>query len=203
MRTLFIAVAFVFCFSIASAQPVGTLLKVDPRTDQPQEEYTIGIDDVLEIAVLQPEKLVTISTVAPDGSITFPYIGSVQVQGMTLADIQETIQSALADGYMKYPVVTVSLKQARSRKFFVYGEVMKPGTFHLKPNTTVLRAVTMAGGFTKFGSKSRVKILRPKKDEPGYDMVKVNIKKLMNGNSQEDILLEPEDIIVVSEGGVF
>lgn len=163
-------------------------------------DYMVGIDDVIEIVILQPEKLAVTATVSPDGNITFPYIGSVQVKGQTLGGIQNEIQARLADGYMKYPVVVVTLKESRSKKFFVYGEVIKPGTYFLEENTTVLKAITMAGGFTKYGSSSRVKILRTKKNAPGYDAIKVNMKAVMNGASTDDVVLEPDDIIVISEG---
>lgn len=172
-------------------------LKQEPEK---QHEYVIGIDDRLDINVLQPEKLMATVAVAPDGTINFPYIGNVLVRGETLSKIQEEIQSRLANGYMKYPVVAVSLKESRSRKFFVYGEVMKPGTYVLEENTTVLRAISVAGGFNKFGSSSRVKVLRPLKDKPGYDALKINMKAVMDGNAREDVILQPEDIVVVSEG---
>jgi polysaccharide export outer membrane protein len=114
-------------------------------------------------------------TVAPDGSINYPYIGTVQVKGMTLEKIQDEIQKRLADGYMKYPVVAASLKENRSKKFFVYGEVIRPGTYALDENVTILKAISMAGGFTKFGSSSRVKVLRERKGKAGFDTIKVNI----------------------------
>jgi polysaccharide export outer membrane protein len=174
--------------------------KLELTKEAKPAEYTIGVDDLLTIAVLQPEQLAADVTVAPDGSITFPYIGSVTAAGLTLSAIQKDIEARLSAGYMKYPVVSVSLKEARSRKFFVYGEVMRPGTFMLTQNTTVLRAITMAGGFTRFGSKNTVKVLRPRKNKPGYEAIKVNIKGIMNGNSDEDLLIQPEDIVVVSEG---
>jgi protein involved in polysaccharide export with SLBB domain len=189
LLTIAIALSCIFTsFSIAKSE------------DTKPQEYVIGIDDVLDISVLQPEKLITTVTVAPDGSITFPYIGNVAAKGLTLAKIQDEIQARLGNGYMKYPVVAVSLRESRSRRFFVYGEVMKPGTYALEENTTVLRAISMAGGFNKFGSSSRVKVLRPLKDKPGYDALKVNIKAVMDGSAQEDVILEPEDIVVVSEG---
>ena len=124
---------------------------------------------------------------APDGTITFPYIGTVKVKDLAVPQIQEKVRSALADGYMKYPVVVVSLQESRSRKFFVYGEVIKPGTYAIAENTTVLRAISMAGGFSKFGSSSRVKVLRPKQDEAGYETIKIDINKVMNGDSENDL----------------
>ncbi len=164
------------------------------------EKYTVGVEDILEISVLQPDEIKRVVKVAPDGMISFPYIGSVKVKGLTIPEIQEKIKIALADGYLKYPVVLVSLQESQSRNFFVYGEVTKPGTYPIAENTSVLRAISMAGGFTKFGSSSRVKVLRPKKNELGYETIKIDIKKVMNGNSENDILLKAGDVVVISEG---
>lgn len=170
------------------------------HAQEAQDQYTVGVDDILEISVLQPDELLRVVNVAPDGTVTFPYIGTVRVKGLTIPQIQEKVQAALADGYMKHPVVLVSLQESRSRKFFVYGEVAKPGTYAIAENTTVLRAISMAGGFTKFGSSSRVKVLRPKENEPGYETIKIDINKVMNGDSEKDILLKAGDMVVVSEG---
>lgn len=163
-------------------------------------EYGIGVDDLLEISVLKPEELNTLATVAPDGTITFPYIGTIQVRGRSINQVQYEIQQRLSDGFMKYPVVIVSLKESRSRKFFVYGEVIKPGSYPMEDNMTVLRAISTAGGFTRFGSSSRVKVLRPRKGAPGYDSIKVNINAVMDGNPTEDIQLSQGDIVVISQG---
>ena len=123
-------------FLIAAAIPG----KAEDAVKDPQ--YTVGVDDILEISVLQPDELLRVVNVAPDGQISFPYIGSIAVKDLTIPQIQEKIQNALADGYMKYPVVLVSLQESRSRKFFVYGEVAKPGTYAIAENTTVLRAIS-------------------------------------------------------------
>ena len=176
-----------------------TLLTL-PALAQEGAPYTVGVDDLLEISVLQPDELLRVVNVAPDGAITFPYIGTVKVKGLTIEEIKEKVQGALADGYMKYPVVVVSLQESRSRRFFVYGEVMKPGTYAIAENVTVLRAISMAGGFSKFGSSSRVKVLRPKEEDAGYETIKIDIKKVMDGNSEDDVLLQPGDMVVISEG---
>ena len=170
------------------------------QADKMQTEYTVGPDDILEISVLRPEEIKSTVAVTPDGYISFAYIGSVLVKGLTLPQIQEEIQNQLADGYMKYPVVSVALQQSNSRKFFVYGEVMKPGSYPLEENMTVFKALSLAGGFTKFGASSRVKILRPKNNEASYDTLKVDIKAMMNGETEKDIVIQSGDVVVVSEG---
>jgi len=188
MRNIFLVMFLTVCLSAAGI------------VSAEQNEYTVGIGDMLNISVLQPEELMLNVTVAPDGSVSFPYIGTVHVKDKGLSEVQNEIQTRLANGYMKYPVVSVSLIESRSRKFFVYGEVIKPGTYYLDENMTVLKAISMAGGFTKFGSSSKVKVLRTRKGQPGYEPITVNIKKVMDGDSGEDIVIEPGDIVVVSEG---
>src|SRR3989338_2879921 len=136
------------------------------------EVYKIGVDDILQISVIKPDEITNIVTVSPDGSITFPYIGALKVKGMRLSEVRQEVEPRLADGYMNYPFVSVVLQGSRSRKFFVCGEVIKPGPYPLEENTTILRAISMCGGFTKYGSSSHVKLLRPKTDQPGYETIR-------------------------------
>jgi len=165
-----------------------------------KSQYQVGIDDILDINIIQPDQLVTQCPVVSDGSISFPYIGNIMVKGMTLNEIQELLQKKLSEGYMKYPVVSVSLRESRSRKFFVYGEVARPGSYPLEDSMTVLKAVSLAGGFTKYASSSSVKILRLYKDKPGYEPIKIKMSAVMNGDSKRDIIIQPGDIVVISEG---
>lgn len=187
-------------FSVVAMSLLFVVPQVAAAKDAAETGYTVGVNDMLEISVLQPEEILRAVKVAPDGTVTFPYVGSVEVKGLTIAQIKEKIQSALADGYLKYPVVLVSLQESLSRQYMVYGEVNQPGNYPVEENTTVLRAISIAGGFTKFGSSSRVKVLRPKENEPGYETIKIEIKKVMKGNSDADILLQTGDMVVVSEG---
>jgi len=197
---IFVCLPAVFLASADENKVSGESVQDRRIVSEESKEYIVGVDDVIMISVLRPENISTIATVAPDGTISFPYIGQLQVKGLSLSEIQELIQKQLAEGYMKYPVVVVTLKESNSRKFFVYGEVAKPGGYLLDENTTVLKAISRAGGFTKYGSASNVKVLRERKEARGYDILRINIKSIMNGNSQDDILLQPGDIVVVSEG---
>ncbi len=161
-------------------------------------DYLVGVDDIILVTVIQPDKLESELTVSPDGAITFPYIGKVVVKGLTLMQIQENIQTRLAD-YMKYPVVTVSLRESRSRMFFVYGEVKIPGAYPIQQNMSVLRAVSMAGGFTPVAATNEVKILRAKADQSGNETLTTDVSAVMQGKTQNDIKVEAGDVITVSK----
>ncbi len=193
---ILISVYFSFCSLLFAQEEI----QEQQKEVKERKEYIVGLGDKIAIYVYQPEKINMTVTVAPDGYIGFPYIGSFYAKGLTLKDIQQIIEKKLATGYMKYPVVAVFLEYSMSRKFYVYGEVSRPGTYPLEENATVLKAISMAGGFSKFGSSSRVKVLREFKDKPGYKQIKVSIDNIMHGKAEEDIVLEPGDIVVVSEG---
>ncbi len=165
-----------------------------------ETEYTVGVGDILEVRILKPDTSTERVTVSPDGDISMAYIGSLKVKGLTISKIQQLIQTRLANGFLKYPVVAVSLIESHSRNFTISGEINRPGTYPLGDNTTVLKAISIGGGFTRFGSSSKVKVLRPRKDRPGYMKIDVDVNKVMDGNAEADIVLEPGDIVVVSEG---
>ena len=169
-----------------------------------EHDYEVGIDDMLDVNVLQPDQFSTTVSVSPDGSISFPYIGDVQVKGLTLKEIKTEIETRLADGFMKYPLVTVFLKESRSRKFFIYGDIARPGSYPLERDTAVLQAIALAGGFTRFNSSSRVIILRPQQDEQvQYQTMDIDIRAAMRGLSTENPILAAGDIVMVSQGNFF
>lgn len=87
-----------------------------------------------------------------------------------------------------------------ANKFYVYGEVSRPGIYSLESKTSALSAISIAGGFSKFGSESRVKVVRINEKTGSYEIIKVNIKEAIEGNAKSDVLLMPGDVVVVSEG---
>lgn len=192
--------SFVCVFALSLALVSFVRVEALPVTS----EYQVGIDDVLQINVLQPDTLSSTVTVSPDGFIAFPYIGEVQVQGLTLKQIKQEIESRLADGFMKYPLVTVFLQESRSLKFFIYGDIAKPGAYTLEKNVSVLQAIALSGGFTRFNSSSRVAILRPfENTKLGFQTIEVDIRAAMRGFSSANPRLQADDIVMVSQGTFF
>jgi len=88
----------------------------------------------------------------------------------------------------------------RNNTYFIYGEINRPGEYVLKQDITVFEAITIGGGFTKWGSKSRVKILRTQSDKSGLEIIKVDIGDIIDGDLNSDIKLQPGDVVVASSG---
>lgn len=168
-----------------------------------EQEYIVGLGDVLNISVLGHDNLKTTAPVTSDGSITFPYIGRVDVKGKSLSEIEKEISKRLSSGYIKYPVVTVSLSTFETLKFFVYGEVKNPGRFALEDNMTVLKAISAAGGITPDGFYGSVKLRRKQRNNNAYKEISLDLKNTKEGAINVDMPIEDEDIVVVERSKEF
>lgn len=162
--------------------------------------YRIGAGDVLYISVLGHDDLTTTEVVGPDGMISFPYIKVFKAQGLTLNEISEQLKKALSPSYIQFPEIIVRLQEPKSQKFYVYGEVRNPGVFRLDNNMTVLKAISMAGGYSAFANKKIIKVFHPKTNEPGYENLTINLEQVVNNPADnQDVFIHNEDIIVVVE----
>ncbi|MCK6468380.1 MAG: polysaccharide export protein [Candidatus Brocadia sinica] len=172
--------------------------------DEPKEqEYTISADDVLNINVLGHDDLKTVAKVTADGSISFPYIGTIYVKGMSLSEIEKEIAKRLASGYIKYPVVSVTPSTSKSMKFFVFGEVKNSGKYILEDNMTVLKAISAAGGITPEGFYGDVKVRRRQRNKKEYKEINIDLRGTQESGMNGDMAIEPEDIVIVERSRSF
>ncbi len=193
---------FVILFILLSIFITSSLCYADePKEDQLQ--YKVGLGDVLNISVLDHDELKTNTPVTSDGSISFPYIGSIKVKGLSLTDIEKEISKRLSSSYIKYPVVSVTLTTFESVKYFVYGEVQRPGRYILESNMTVLKAISTAGGITPDGLYGKVKLRRKQKGVGEYKETNLDLKNTTESNMNCDMLIEDEDIVVVERSKDF
>ena len=158
---------------------------VDTRT------YQLGAEDVILVRVWREPELSGAMTVRPDGQITMPLIGDVKASGLTPLQLGEQIAEKLSK-FINGPEVMVSVQAVRSKRYSVTGEVGRPGVYPLVVPTTVLDALTAAGGFREFANSKNVTIIR------GSKRFKFNYKDVIKGkNMSQNILLENGDYIVV------
>lgn len=103
-------------------------------------------------------------TVNQSGSIDFPQLGTIGVQGKTRSELATYIKEQLiAGGYVKDPVVTVQLLNFRVS---VLGEVNRPGSFNLKSDrVSILDAISEAGDLTIYGKRDNVRVIREENGE--------------------------------------
>jgi polysaccharide biosynthesis/export protein len=111
-----------------------------------QEGYRLGPEDEIEIRVWDHDDLTRKTRVGLDGNISFPFVGEIKAQGLSLADLQKEIERRLGPKYIIDPRVSITVLEYKSRKFFVVGNVQKPGTYPLTKPIRVVEAISQAGG---------------------------------------------------------
>jgi protein involved in polysaccharide export with SLBB domain len=157
---------------------------------------TLGPGDVFEVKVYDEKELSGVYRVSSAGTISFPLIGKVQVEGMTSSDAADRIQKQLGQKYLRNPQVSILIKEYNSKKVSVFGQVNKPGTFKFEDRMTVIQAVSMAGGFTKLAAKDDTNVTRIiSGDEKKFP---VPVESIAQGKAK-NFLLEPGDIVYVPE----
>jgi polysaccharide export outer membrane protein len=165
-----------------------------------QQEYKISPQDVLAISVYQERDLNKTVRVSQDGYITYPFTGKLKVVGLTVIQLEGKLKRILGKDYFVNPQVSVFVKQYHSRKVFIMGQIKKPGAYEFVPETplTVLGAITLAGGFTETAAINKTRVIRV---EDGKEKnIKVKIGDITKkGDKSKDILLKPNDIVVVPE----
>lgn len=176
----------------AGAPSLGT---AGPQVAVNDAEYKIGAQDLLRIDVWKEDQLTRTVPVRPDGKVTLPLLNDVQAEGSTPMQLAATISEGLKK-YINNPQVTVTVTEINSRRIYVTGEVTRAGAFPLLPNMTVLQALSSSGGFTQFARLKNIYVLRV---EAGKQVKHpFNYKEVVNGkNPEQNILLEPGDVIVV------
>ena len=180
---------------LAAAPPekgkVAGVIPVDEKA------YVIGAEDVIRIEVWGDARLSGDFLVRPDGKISMNLIGDVTAAGKTPEALSADIGDRLKAGeFMRAPSVIVGIKDVRSKKYYLQGEVNKPGAVPLVVPTTVLEALVQAGGFRDFARKNKIRILRMKDGE--QKEFKFDYNAVTKGKHlEQNIRLEPGDMIIV------
>ena len=165
--------------------PENTPAAVDPKT------YKVGPEDVLGVQVWKEGELSGSVVVRPDGMITVPLVGEIQVNNLTPREIEDRLKEQFAK-VVNNPVVTVVVQTVRSKKYYIQGQVGRSGVFQLVVPITILEALTLAGGPSEFANKKNIVIMR------GDKRIKFNWNDVIKGkNLSQNIYVENGDFIIV------
>lgn len=180
-------------------QPTSTIPTIEESKSTPDapsapvdpSSYIIGAEDQLRVRVWREPDVSGDVTVRPDGKITLPLVGEIQAAGRTPQALAQTLTEKLSE-FLNRPEVMVEVRAVRSKKYYITGQVNKTGAFPLTVPTTVLEALSGAGGFQQWAKKKKIVILR------GNKRFKFNYNEVIEGkNLQQNIYLENGDHIIV------
>jgi polysaccharide biosynthesis/export protein len=158
--------------------------------------YVIGPEDLLSILFVDEKDMSADVVVRPDGKITLPLLNDVDAVGQTPEQLGVTLAQAATKFLKAAPTVTVTVKEIRSRKVYILGEVAKPGTYPLNVDMNVLQLLATAGGLLEWADKDRIQVARTENGkETRY---RFNYNDVLKGkNPSQNIPLKPGDMVVV------
>lgn len=181
------------------------LLLIPPEagSDTVEGSYRVGSDDVLAVSVFGHEDLTKTVKVSPDGQIKIPLIGNVRAAGRTVDAIAGDIQERLAKDFLVDPHVTVSVWEYLSQWVNVMGEVNKPGRYYMTGPTTLVDAVSMAGGLKPSAGDMILVTRRPLESDPAEagQIMRFSASSMMGQEvGPAGFTLRPGDVINVTLG---
>ena len=149
------------------------------------QQYLLGTGDMIRIQVYDEEDLYLETRVSDTGTISYPFLGELNVKGMSLADMEALITSRLKGDYLINPKVSIDMMEYR--QFYVNGEVEDAGGFPYQPGLTVRKAISLAGGFKERASKDKIFVIHD--DIKAGEPIKITL----------DAAVRPGDIITVEQ----
>lgn len=186
MKRAAILILLVALAGFAGAQDLPIL-----STDAP-----IGPRDVIDVSVLEDKNINARVTVNEEGTIVLNVLEKVQVAGLTASQIESRLKSLLEESYLAKATVTVQVLEFASKPISVVGSVVRPGRISASGNTTLLQAITQAGGLAA-GHGKDLYVLRTAANGL-TEQVSISIDDLLvNGDPDANIPLAPNDLVNV------
>jgi polysaccharide export outer membrane protein len=179
-----------------------------------QTDFRIGPGDTVRIEVLEDPSLNREVLVLPDGSLSFPLAGAVQAGGQTTTQLESAVASALAPNFATTPTVSVSVAglapreatgSARTIDVFIMGQVANGGGLvQVERGTTVLQALALSGGFTRFAATKRIQLRRTDPQTGAQSVYNIDYRAIEQGASSiGGTVLADGDVIIVPERRLF
>ncbi|HYG99968.1 MAG TPA: polysaccharide biosynthesis/export family protein [Terriglobales bacterium] len=175
---------------VTNAQPAATSTASANMSD-----LRIGPGDLLEISVFgAPESLKQVR-VSSEGSVTYPFAGTLKLADMTVRQAEEALAKTLQDGgYYNNPTVSILVKEFATQGVSVLGEVQKPGIYPMMGPRQVLDAISAAGGLTPKAGRTVTVTHRSRPNQPQTVP--------LDDDSKNNIAVYPGDTVRVSKAGI-
>jgi len=162
----------------------------------------LGEGDVIAFNMFGQPDMATTTLVSPEGRVSLPLVGNVQVGGLTPSDAEGRITAAYREGgYFKDPQVNVTVEEYRSQQVSVLGAVNRPGRYPLKTQTTVLDALAQAEGVKPEGARTAILIRKREGEARRY---RVDLDEMVSeSGALESLTLQAGDVLYVPEAELF
>ena len=184
------------------------------------DTYEVGASDVLRIVVLGQPEMSGDFSVESDGRLSFPLLGTFKASEMTTKELEKKLTALLQDGYLKHPRVSVLVKEYRSQRVFVTGEVQRAGPYALKSDRSLFALLADVGNLNADAGGEVVVTRAPRKAGPPRlaetmpeavparsdpapepvptpEVIRVGLRDLQGGSADKNLILKAGDTITV------
>src|SRR5215212_5483987 len=156
-------------------------------------DATVGSRDVLDVKVLEDPNMSGRVTVADDGQIILNVVGKIAVAGLTATQIEAKLKS-IVETFLTHATVSVQVVEFASKPISVVGAVVRPGRIGATGSTTLIQAITEAGGLAA-GHGNQIYVLRTARNGLSEQLA-IDVDELMvRGNPDVNIPLAPNDLV--------
>ena len=174
---------------------------IDPVVTVTMIQYNRTIDRLKRAITTSARGQSKLSTIRPDGYLSFPVIDDVLAGGRTLPELKEILQKQY-QAQVDNLTITLILKVMTANKVYIFGEVANPNSYVVEGTNNITQLVSRAGGFTDTAEKSTVLVIsRDKKRRPWGRLVNVE-KILYDGDTSQDLVLNQYDVVYVTKSRI-
>jgi len=196
LSLLFVLAILVTAPALVGRSNIWAQSNREPTFQERYPRYRLRPGDVLGLNFLFSPEFNQSVVVQPDGYVNVRGVPDVRVQDKTVPEVVEMLQAAYGK-FLRDPAITVELKEFEKPYFVVGGEVTKPGKYDLRGDTTVLEAITIAGGVSDKSKTSQVLIFRRVSND-WVEVKQVDMKRMLRERDlSEDLHLRPGDMVLV------
>lgn len=167
-----------------------------------EDEYLLGGGDTVNISVYDQPDLSAVARISQDtGAITYPLLGEVKIAGLTPEAAGKKIANLLkSNGIIKFPEVTLSVKDYLSQAIPVMGQVNKPGEYTLRGESRVVDLIAQAGGVKEDAADVIIVV----KHENGQQVRhEIDLLQFYAGDMSQNVKVSEGDFILVPKMDSF
>jgi polysaccharide export outer membrane protein len=167
------------------------------ESEGPARDDKINIGDKLNIQVYRERDLSGTFIVNPSGNINYPLIGEVHAVGLTVDELKQFLAETLGETYVVNPQIEINLEESPNKQIVVLGQVLRPGSYKISSaDTTLIRVISQAGGFSDDALLKNVQIVRTKDGK--RNNIQVDVSDIIRGGAP-DTTIEAGDVIFVDK----
>ncbi|WP_295997530.1 polysaccharide biosynthesis/export family protein [uncultured Veillonella sp.] len=174
------------------------LMDTSASTVSSDQVYRLRQGDELTIDVVQQADLGANKTftIRPDGYVSFPMVGNIRADGMTVEEFAQSLSNSLAT-YIINPDVSVNVTKLGGVRVYVFGEINKPGAYTLTKSSTVIDAIGAAGSFNWDTAKKKIFLIHQNNPTKPIEINLNNILK--TGDMSQNYIMREGDILYLTK----